>query len=325
MTEKFDDEALDWLLRLQHSRDDAATQQAFEAWCAADEANAKAYRKAERVWRLTGQLHPETTALWPTQAPTTPSPVPPVVQLDSRRPGRRIRWLGAALAACLLIALAPQLSMSLRSDYRTGPGENREVTLADGSVVALDSDSAIIVDYSGPRRAVRLLAGQAFFQVTPDKSKPFEVRAKAVQVTVTGTAFNVDLGRDQVSVAVQHGSVKVEDWKAGRALVSQLLPGQGIAYRDGQATRQAFAVTQAAAWRRGQLIANDRPISEVLEQLRRYAPGLVVLRDPALGSQRVTGVYDIRHPEAALRAVVKPYGGEVEGYGPWLWVLRSGR
>lgn len=320
-THALQDEALDWLLRLQQAPENAALQAAFEQWCDADEANAKAFRKAERVWRLTGQVAPTTREQWPTPEIT---PVPtPVVSLESRRPRRTARWLGAAMAACLIIALTPSLYLRWQSDYHTGPGETRDVTLADGSVVQLDSDSAIAVDYSGPRRAVRLLVGQAFFQVTPDKSRPFQVQAKALQVTVTGTAFNVQLRPDQVAVAVQHGSVKVDDWQAGRALVAQLLPGQELDYRNGQASQTTFPVTQAAAWRQGQVIANDTPISEVLEQIRRYTPGIVVLRDAELGRQRVTGVYDIRHPETALRAVVKPHGGQVDAYSPWLLVLRS--
>lgn len=317
------DEALDWLLRLQQSPDDAALRAGFEHWRSADEANAKAFRKAERVWRLTGRIAPATVAQWPTRATTTHLPKAQIVQIDAPRSRRRVHWLGAAVAACLVMALAPQLSLRWEADYRTGPGETREVTLADGSVVQLDSDSAIAVDLAGPRRVVRLLVGQAFFQVTPDKNKPFEVRANAVQVTVTGTAFNVELSADQVSVAVQQGSVQVDDWKAGRPLASRLLSGQQLDYQNGQATQQSFALTQAAAWRQGQLIANNQPITEVLEQIRRYTPGLVVVRNPALGDQRVTGVFDIRHPEAALRAVVKPFGGQVVAYSPWLLVLQS--
>ena len=91
----------------------------------------------------------------------------------------------------------------------------------------------------------------------------------------------------------------------------------------GEARLGHFSPSQAAAWRQGQLVADDLPIAEVVAQLKRYVPGLIVLRDDAgLASKRVTGVYDLRHPEAALRAVVQPHGGRVERYSAWVLVVR---
>lgn len=306
------EQALDWLLRLQQAPQDGPLRAEFERWCASDSANAEAYRKAERVWQLTGQLAPATTAQWP-QAE--------VLRLPVQRPSRRRWWLGAAVAACLLVALAPSLSLRLQADYRTAQGETRDITLADGSVVQMDSDTAIAVDYAGDHRDVRLLTGQAFFQVTPDKARPFHVRAQAVQVTVTGTAFNVALRPGRVGVDVQHGSVRVEDSGDGHVLSGALTAGQRLRYDDGLVQVHTFVPAQAAAWRQGQLIADDQTVAELVAELARYLPGKVLLRDDALGAKRVTGVYDLRKPEAALRAVVRPHGGELRSYGPWLLVL----
>lgn len=303
------EQALDWLMRLQQAPHDPHLRETFEQWRASDAANAEAYRKAERVWQLTGQLAPTTTQHWPKA---------PVVQLPARR---RRWWLGAAVAACLLVAVAPSLSLRLQADYRTGQGETRDVTLVDGSVVQMDSDTAIAVDYSGARRDVRLLTGQAFFEVKPDKGKPFRVHAEAIEVTVTGTAFNVEIRPGRVGVDVQHGSVRVADEQGAHVLAGALTAGQRLRYRDGLAQVQAFVPSQVAAWRQGQLIADDQPVAELVQALARYLPGKVLLRDQALGEKRVTGVYDLRKPETALRAVVRPHGGEVRSYGPWLLVL----
>ncbi|WP_455827474.1 FecR family protein [Pseudomonas graminis] len=299
------DEALDWLMRVQQAPLDAALRAQLANWCAADEANAKAYRKAKRVWQLTGQVAP------------TPSQQPPA---SIARPRRVRRWVAAAIAACLVVASAPGLLLRWQADYRTGAGETRDITLSDGSVVQLDSHSAIAVDIAGNHRDVRLLVGQAFFKVTLDKRKPFHVRTKTLQVTVTGTAFNVDATQANPSVAVQQGSVNVDDLAAGRRLAS-LVPGQRLKYHAGRVELSSFPPSQAAPWRQGQLIADDLPISEVLTQIRRYAPGLIVLRDAKLGAQRVTGVYDLRKPQAALQAVLQPYGAKVSAYSPWVLVL----
>ena len=306
------DLALDWLLRMQQAPFDADLHAQVAQWCAIDEANAKAYRKAERVWQLTGQVAPATAGHWP--KPVAPMPRP------ASRPRRVQRWAAAAIAACLVVALAPSLLLRWQADYRTGAGETRDITLSDGSVVQLDSESAIAVDIAGNHRDVRLLAGQAFFKVMPDKRRPFHVWTKTMQVSVTGTAFNVDTAPDNPSVAVQQGSVNVDDRKAARILAS-LIPGQRLTYRAGHAELTTFSPSQAAPWRQGQLIADDLPISEVLTQIRRYTPGIIVLRDAELGAQRVTGVYDLRKPQAALQAVLQPYGAKVSAYSPWLLVL----
>lgn len=306
------DQALDWLLRVQQAPLDADLRAQLTHWCAADEANAKAYRKAERVWQLTGQLAP-TTAAPPTTLATPPA-------RPAARPRRVRRWAAAAIAACLVVALAPGLLLRWQADYRTGVGETRDITLSDGSVVQLDSGSAIAVDIAANHRDVRLLAGQAFFKVMPDKRKPFHVWTQTLRVTVTGTAFNVDATQDDPSVAVQEGSVNVAERKANRLLAS-LVPGQRLQVHAGRTELTTFAPSQTAAWRQGQLIADDLPISEVLSQVRRYAPGLIVLRDQQLGAQRVTGVYDLRKPQAALQAVLQPYGAKVTAYSPWLLVL----
>jgi len=141
-----------------------------------------------------------------------------------------------------------------------------------------------------------------------------------LRVTVTGTAFNVNATPDDPSVAVQQGSVNVTDAQARRTLAS-LVPGQRLTLRAGRAELGSFSPSQAASWRQGQLIADDLPINEVLEQLHRYTPGIIVLRDKQLGAQRVTGVYDLRKPKAALQAVLQPYGAKVSAYSPWLLVL----
>ena len=300
------DDALDWLMRVQQAPLDADLRTQLAHWCALDEANAKAYRKAERVWQLAGQVAPSTVL-------QLPQPLRSVT-----RPRRVRRWAAAAIAACLVVALAPSLLLRWQADYRTGAGETRDITLSDGSVVQLDSHSAIAVDIAGNHRDIRLLAGQAFFKVMPDKSKPFHVRTQTLQVTVTGTAFNVDAAPNP-SVAVQQGSVNVDD-QAGRPLAS-LVPGERLSFRAGTVELSSFAPSQAAPWRQGQLIADDLPISEVLAQLRRYTPGFIVIRDAKLSAQRVTGVYDLRKPQAALQAVLQPYGAKVTAYGPWLLVL----
>ncbi len=329
------DQAFDWLLRTQQAPNDMHLQRELARWQAADEENAKAFRKARQVWRLTEQLTPTTQARWPAVPPvsTEPLPEPPESALVTKLPmparpvQRRQRLLRMALAGAIaagfVLAIAPGLTTRFEADLRTAQGERRQVQLPDGSQVFLDSASAIATDFSGNRRDVRLLQGQAFFQVQPDQNRPFEVHARGLDITVTGTAFNVDADGKQPSVAVQHGSVRVAEQHSQTPFAVSLRASQRLTYlpETGQAQLSRLPVTQIAAWRNGQLVADNARLADVVEQLRRYLPGVVLLRDAQLADARITGVYDINNAEVALRAVVQPHGGKVEAYSPFLLVL----
>lgn len=320
------DIALDWLLRLQQSPENAALKAEVSEWEQAAPENAQAMRKAQRLWRLTGQLPATTAQNWP---PVTPqaSPVPsPVSAVAPARPSRRrprLHYFAVGIAACLLVALAPRLWLQIEADYQSPSGARSSVNLADGSRVILDSNSALAVDFTGAERHVRLLAGQAYFDVAPDANKPFHVKAGDVEVRVTGTAFNVDLEDKQIDVAVTHGSVKVSDKTSGQPLSQPLTAGQRLTYdRDlHQANLQSMPVNQISPWRNGQLIANNARLGDVVAQMRRYLPGLIMLGDDDLANKRVTGVYDIDQPEAALAALAKAHGATVSYRTPWVRIV----
>ncbi|QXG38194.1 FecR family protein [Pseudomonas viridiflava] len=316
--------ALEWLMRARQAPDDARLHDEMRQWEEAYPQNAEALRRAERIWQLTGQLTPTTAHKWPPipsahDAATAQRPV-------KKRPLRRrtLSWaVGGALAACLVLALNPTFTTLLQADFATASNERRDVRLPDGSLAALDRNSAIAVDFSGTRRDVRLLRGQAFFDVTPDRSKPFNVQVQSLDVTVTGTAFNVDLESNTIEVAVQHGSVKVSERDSQRLLNPGLIAGQrlDVDRYSGQARLLAQPASRVATWRNNQLIADNARLGDMVDELQRYLPGKVWLKDPQLAELRITGVYDTRNPQAALQAMAQPHGAHVESWTPWLQVL----
>lgn len=314
--------ALDWLLRIQQSPEDAVLRSELAAWLAANASHVEAYRKAERVWRLTGMAQAAAETAAHSAVPLATMPASPVA-----RPlrARRRRWpalLAGSLAACLLVFVAPDAYLSYQSDYRTGLGERRSIELDDGSRVRLDSQSAIRIAYTGNRREVQLLAGQAFFEVVPDKARPFIVDADALRIRVTGTAFNVAIRPHQLAIAVQQGSVRVSE--GDTTLADALQPGDRLRWHEGEdVLRDTLPVNQIAAWQQGKLVVRDARIADVLDELRSYLPGQLVLRNAALGEKRITGVYDLSDPDAALRALVEPYRGKVSAWTDWLRVVDS--
>jgi transmembrane sensor len=313
------EEAMDWLLRLQESPGDAALAAACERWAGRDAAHGRAWARAMRAWALVGEVPPAHVAQWSgTPAMDGASPVVPT-------PRRRMLAglaFGAA-AACLAVAVLPDAVLRLRADEATATGESRRVTLADGTVIHLAPRSAMAVRYTAATRGVTLLAGEAFFEVAPAPDRPFIVSAEGLEVRVIGTAFDLRLAGDQLEVAVQHGHVRLFYDRMTPPLQADLTAGERmrVALDGGAATRGRLSPTEVAGWRDGMLFVQDATVAEVVEVLRRYHAGWVLLRDERLAARRVTGLYDLRDIGRALRALAQPHGGQVREVTPLLYIM----
>lgn len=275
-------QAADWIIRRDGGPLSPGDQRAFQAWLA-DPANREGFDRLERMWAELGDA-----------SQTTPRTTLPT------RPKTRYRAI-AALAACLALAVlgvAQDWPTRMRADYSTGVGERRTVALADGSQVALDSQSAIAVDLSGPARRIRLLQGAALFTVAPDRAHPFTVEAAGGSATALGTAFAVRTHGAQAEIVVTRHRVAVEDH--GRSEVV----GEGQHTRFGAGTLGPVdaAADGATAWTGGRLVVVDRPLGEVVAEIARYRHGYLTVAGAA-ADQRVSGVYDLDHPLAAVDSI----------------------
>lgn len=305
-------EALDWLMRVQAAPQDAGLALRRDQWLNRSDAHADAYRKAEKVWRLTGDVAPAFSA-----------------RPSAARPGKtknqpRRLFIGAALAACIALMLAPGVRRGLWSDFHTGTGEMREVTLADGSAVTLGAESAINAAFAADRRAVTLLSGEAFFRVAPDSARPFTVDAGAARVTVTGTAFDVHALDDETVIEVESGTVAVTGSQPGAQQSVVLHRGERarVSRRDGAVTKETVPPQQVGLWRSGRVVVDGASIGEVATELRRHYRGFIMLRDEALAARQVTGVIDLSDPAAALDAVVQPHGGAARQIAPFVLTVQ---
>ena len=140
------------------------------------------------------------------------------------------------------------------------------------------------------------------------------VDANGVEVVVLGTRFDVQTDGDVTVVALAEGSVKalVEDG------TEVLAPGDMLAANraTGEILRTTIPIADIATWRGGQIFVVNATIGSVVEQIRRYHPAWLSLPDGTLAGQRVTGFYDLRHPDQALEALVTPFGGKVRHVSP---------
>jgi transmembrane sensor len=302
-------QALAWL-SLLHDQPSSGDQATFSQWLKADPAHAEAYARAQVLWELS-EVPARTLAdedAFALQGYLN-------AMNRSRRSSVR-RWSGAlAMAACLLlmISLGSGLQPSrwiddLGADYVSAPGEIRTVTLADQSQVTLDADSAIAVDFSGGERHVQIRRGAGFFRVT-HTGEPFLVDAEKGQARVLGTQFEVRLQSHGAQVTVLSGRVGVT---ADKNAEQQILgAGQQVAYGEGRSQPLHTVDSEAQlAWRQGWLNYYKATLADVVEDLRRYYPGRIVLIDDELGKRRVSGSFPSKDPQAVLNSLQGVLGFE---------------
>lgn len=337
-------QATEWMILLKDDPDDAARNTAFEVWLNAHPVNKAAWQEMQRASEAMDQAVPVYADQWQPmladlrremgQTPTVSDPIPQDHQSEIHHlvPHRRARRIGrrqgmalgaSAVAACLMIAvMGPDVLRDLRSDYATGTAETRTVRLADDSMVTLAPESAISVTYTPGDRHIQLLAGEAYFDVSSNPDRPFQVAVQAITVTVLGTAFDVRRGVDETDISVSQGVVRVDAGAVDPPVTETLTAGQAVRVNaSGHARRSDGPVQQVAAWRQNQLIARDEPLGIVVDQLRRYYTGKIIVTDDVLAAQSVTGVYNLADPVEALRGIARAQNAVVRRITPWLVIV----
>ncbi|GBR02393.1 FecR family protein [Acetobacter oeni] len=199
------------------------------------------------------------------------------------------------------------------ADYTTATGQNRTVTLTDGSSVTLGGKSAIAVSYTASRRDITLLAGEAFFQVRHDAARPFRVSAGELRARDVGTRFDIVMDRSEIRLDIQDGEVGMS--LSGRDAPPERLmrPGDEVRVdrQTGKITRTTIAPDTIGSWRGGTLVVENETIGHVIDTLSRYYPGFIVRYDSILATRHVGGLYDLHDIPGALQAVVLPANDHV--------------
>lgn len=305
-------EAADWLILLREEPADESIAADFTAWLARDATHASAWASMTRTFAAVEALPPADPRHWP--APAT-------AKLGWRAWVSSPRWAGAlvAAAACFALLLGPTLAVRLQADAATGAGEMRALRLADGSMVRLGPDSAISLDHDPRQRHVRLISGQAWFEVVHDPARPFTVSAGSVSTRVLGTGFDVRRLGARTEVAVRHGHVQVSE--EGHP-PHDLLAGDWLRIAGDHHTDQGHQQPDlAGSWQDGSVLARNRSVAEVVDEIRPWYRGRILLTHDALAQARVTGVYDVHDPLGALKAAVTPRGGRITRITPWLVIV----
>ncbi|CAO3435581.1 hypothetical protein [Azospirillum doebereinerae] len=296
--ENIREEAAYWLMERDADPLSPQQQRALAAWLRADPRHARAFERLERSWDLMGSA-PVEARLRQQGHGGRPSPPAPA----RRKAGAR-RWAAPAIAAGLAAAafgLADDWPTRLRADAMTAMGEQRTLSLPDGSSVLLNTASAVAVDYRGDARRIRLLKGEASFTVAADRDRPFTVEAGDGATRALGTRFIVRRDGGDTDVLVTEHSVQVTVTGSDPVTLRQ---GEGLRYGSSGVTGPGpVDASVGEAWTRGRLVFVDRPLAEVVAELNRYLPAYIGIVGGDLRERRFSGVFDVRDPMAAIDTI----------------------
>ncbi len=290
-------QAARWAAMIDADDMTAAEMAACRAWCAADPLH---QATLDRMLGFTGRV---TAA-----APLEQAALRRLLHKRSRR-----SVLSGTAAVILVIAAGwtGLQALPLRSffpDYRTAPGEQRRVDLADGSRLTIDTNGALDVKLEDERRLVRLLHGQILAEVAAAPNRPFIVETPEGTATALGTAFVVrrEAGVTVVTVVESHVQVCAAKPSAHSTACRKIGPGESVQLTVQAVTAPHPASTASATlWTTGWLEVDDREVADVLRELSRYRDKPIRFDPVALHGLRVTGSFPLNDIDQALQGLVR--------------------
>jgi transmembrane sensor len=289
-----------WVVRLGRADVSETDWLEFDAWLWASRENEVAYDAALRLWR---ELDVNASALRESELAADAFTSRPVA-LERRRQAAWRPALAAGIAMSLVVGglLAWTHLPGSETVYATGPGQDRSVSLPDGTRVDLGGASRLTVRFDGHERRVSMDQAEAVFDVAKDPRRPFVIALGDRTVRVVGTQFDVRRRQGRMTVTVSRGVVEVVAKNAAQERV-RLTPGQRLDHVEGEAGSSISMVRadEAFAWRRGVLIYHDRPLAEVVADLNAHFARPIVIDDAGVAERRFSGVLVLDNEESVVR------------------------
>ncbi|MCJ2182905.1 FecR domain-containing protein [Novosphingobium sp. 1949] len=296
--------------------------QAF-AWIERDPAHGYAFAKVEASWDLSGRL--EELALDPLIADTAPrapgdalaqarphgeAPEPANDRSDPARRGISRRTLAAA-AASGVFAVTGALGLRHwmgRTIYETAIGETRQIDLADGSHIHLNTHSRVAVSFGARYRAVDLLMGEARFDIAHDARRPFVVDAGACSFRVLGTVFNIRFGHELTELTVLSGRVAVHGAGIAPIAVSARQYAAISDSRVGVTTLGEPELAQRTAWEHGIISFDGETLEQAVSELNRYRAKPLVIGAPQIAALRIGGTVRAADSQTFVETLQTSFG-----------------
>jgi transmembrane sensor len=297
---EIEEEAATWIWRME-SAPSGTDPEGFEAWLRQDPRHRRAVEELSKVWETLDGL----------SDPRCNEPLPDLAEAPAASAVRSRRPVWFAAAAALVAAVTGTIWWAERSEMQvlaTAVGQHRTVTLADGSVVSLNTNSIVETNIGRSAREIYLKKGEAHFEVAHDRLRPFLVHAGDAVVRAVGTEFEVRVRADRhVDVLVNEGRVEVQpDIAAVPATAAPEMSDLPVATVKVKAVSAGeelstavtnYAVTPISpeqlssdlAWRDGAVVFDSEPLSQAISEIQRYTDARIAISDPAIAALPVGG------------------------------------
>lgn len=194
-----------------------------------------------------------------------------------------------------------------RAQYATATGEQREVTLADGGTLVLNTATSVDIDFSADSRLIRLYRGEILVQTAPDRdapTRPFMVETSHGRVQALGTRFMVRMDHDQTTVTVLEKAVRIHP--AARDEQRDIGQNQQLGFSARTFHPMNPADASAGSWLHGSLVVVDMPLRQLLAELSRYRRGLLSCSDD-IANLKISGAFPLNNTDRALTAIVRAF------------------
>lgn len=310
-------QAIDLMIHWQTGQHDPAVIAAVEQWKNQSPQHAEMWAEMLDIHQLAGEALSSPPSL-----SLVTSDVTPLMPRDYSR--RQVLWGSAAALAAVGVSAAfgPQLLLQAGADFTTTTAQIRDIPFGKDTRILLGPDSAINCRVTEQERQVELLAGIAYFEVAPGHTLPLNIKANGLNIRPVGGRFDISHDADFIRTMVGSGSLEVAhtatrydrltagDWLQLNLRSDEITSGQGD-------------IQQVGAWREGIVMADNEPLGSVISRIARWQPGKVVITSSQLAAQRINGLYHLNNPVDALKAAVRPYGGNVHQLSPWFTVITA--
>lgn len=312
-------EAVRWVIRINAGELSAREAMALQRWLDQSDAHYRAFRQHAQAWLDAGRLL-EQPSVRPNPSIGWPSAF--------RRLVRRGRWRWSAVAASVVLILAAGLLYPLRestpveeSVAQTAIGESFRLAFSDGSVVQLNTDTEIESHYSAHTRVVKMIKGEAHFEVAPEADRPFRVYAGLNVIEALGTAFRVGMtGPTEVTVtegqvrlmSLREAAESLSEWLSepplAVALPNEVLlvhAGQNAVFRKDRIVVETIdesTMRKRLSWRGGMLLFDGDSLATVAREFERYTQTDIVVDDD-IKDTRIVGYFSVGDMDEFLVAL----------------------
>lgn len=301
------DAAIAWQLCLDSGSGSADERAEFDRWHAASEEHARAWTQLGMLdQRFSAAAGPARQALLQSRA-------------DLRQ---RVRKLGSGVASLALVvgllswASAYQSVGYWLADQRTATGEQRSLRLTDGTLISLNTHSAVDIRFDEEQRLIVLHEGEISIETGHKDGRPFVVATEDGRMRALGTRFLVKLEDQGTRLSVLQSAVAAKPQDSGDEQI--LHEGQQVLMSQNQLGQINGLRSGADAWTRGMLVVDNVRLADLVDELSRYRSGYLGVA-PEVANLRITGSFPLNDTDLALTSLLPTLPVQLEQNTPW-WV-----